>query len=158
MAAISQTTCSNAFSWMKVFEFKIKFHWNTFLGVQLTICQHWFRWWLGPIQVTGHFLNQCWPSSPMHIYAAPGGDELIRSNEMCTKHLIITFDPKLCYSTNSLCISKRSPDVMYLKLMPSWPNQRWAICIDHLGCARFARVLRKVDIKGTLWWVSARKT
>ena len=32
MAAISQTTCSNTFPWMKIFEFQIKFHWNIFLG------------------------------------------------------------------------------------------------------------------------------
>ena len=30
MAAISQTTCSNAFSLMKIFEFETKFHWNMF--------------------------------------------------------------------------------------------------------------------------------
>ena len=33
IAAISQTTCSNAFSWMKIFEVQIKYHWNMFLGV-----------------------------------------------------------------------------------------------------------------------------
>ena len=43
MDAISQTTFSSAFSWMKMFEFRLKFHWNLFLRVQLTIFQHWFR-------------------------------------------------------------------------------------------------------------------
>ena len=43
MDAISQTTFSNAFSWMKMFEFQLKFHWSLFLGVQLTIFQHWLR-------------------------------------------------------------------------------------------------------------------
>ena len=38
-----QTTISDAFSWMKMIEFKFKFHWNLFPGVQLTINQHWFR-------------------------------------------------------------------------------------------------------------------
>ena len=38
-----QTTFSNAFSWMKIVIFQIKFHWSLFLRVQLTICQHWFR-------------------------------------------------------------------------------------------------------------------
>ena len=33
MDAISQTTFWNVFSWMKIFEFQIKFHWNMFLGV-----------------------------------------------------------------------------------------------------------------------------
>ena len=42
MAAISQTTLSNAFSWMKILEFRWKFHWSLFLRVLLTIFQHWF--------------------------------------------------------------------------------------------------------------------
>ena len=37
--AISQTTFSSAFSSMKMFEFRLKFHWNLFLRVQLTIVQ-----------------------------------------------------------------------------------------------------------------------
>ena len=43
MDAISQTAFSNAFSWMKMFEYRLKFHWNLFLRVQLTTSQHWFR-------------------------------------------------------------------------------------------------------------------
>ena len=41
--AISQTTFSNAFSWLKMFEFRLKFHWSLFPRVQLTISQQWFR-------------------------------------------------------------------------------------------------------------------
>ena len=53
MNNISQTTFSTAFSWMKMFEFRLKFHWRLFLWVQLTIffgntsdlmlclCKHW---------------------------------------------------------------------------------------------------------------------
>ena len=41
--AILQTTFSNAFSWMKMFEFRLNFHWSLFLRAQLTIFQHWFR-------------------------------------------------------------------------------------------------------------------
>ena len=40
--AISQTTFSSAFPWMKMFEFRLKFHWSLFLRVHLTIFQHWF--------------------------------------------------------------------------------------------------------------------
>ena len=43
MDAISQTTFSNAFSSMKTFEFRLKFHWSLFPRVQLTIFHHWFR-------------------------------------------------------------------------------------------------------------------
>ena len=41
-AAISQTTLSIAFSWMKMLELRLNFHWSLFLRVQLTIFQHWF--------------------------------------------------------------------------------------------------------------------
>ena len=33
----------HSFSWMKMYEFRLRFHWNLFLGAQLTISQHWFR-------------------------------------------------------------------------------------------------------------------
>ena len=42
MAAFSQTTSLNAFSWIEIYECRIKFHWNLFLR-DLTIFQHWFR-------------------------------------------------------------------------------------------------------------------
>ena len=42
-AATFQTTFSNAFSWMKIYEFQLRFHWGLFLSVQLTMFQHWFR-------------------------------------------------------------------------------------------------------------------
>ena len=40
---ISQTTFSNAFSRMKMNEFRLGFHWSLFLRFELTIFQHWFR-------------------------------------------------------------------------------------------------------------------
>ena len=49
-----------------------EFHWSLFLGVQLTIRQHWFRKWLGVKQATSHYLNQCWPCSLMQIWSARG--------------------------------------------------------------------------------------
>ena len=60
MAAVSQTMISNAFSWMKMYEFHLKFHLSLFLRFQLTIFQHWFRYWLGAVQATSHYLNQWW--------------------------------------------------------------------------------------------------
>ena len=76
MPAISQTTLSNSFSWMKMLEFRLKFHWNLFLRVQLTIFQHWFRWWLGADQATSHYLNQWWLGCRC-IYASLCLNELI---------------------------------------------------------------------------------
>ena len=43
IATISQTTFSNAFSWMKMYEFRLKFHESLFLSFELTIFSHWFR-------------------------------------------------------------------------------------------------------------------
>ena len=43
MDAISQTTFSSAFSWMKIFQLRLKFHWSLFPRVQSTIFQHWLR-------------------------------------------------------------------------------------------------------------------
>ena len=43
MAAIFQTTFSNAFSWIKSHEFWLRFQWSLFLRVQLIIFEHWFR-------------------------------------------------------------------------------------------------------------------
>ena len=69
---ISQTAFSNPFSRMKSFVFWFEFHWSLFLRVQLTISQHWFRKWLGADQATSHYLKQCWPSSPTHIFGTKG--------------------------------------------------------------------------------------
>ena len=43
MVADSQMTLLNAFYWMKMLEFRLRFHWSLFLRVQLTIIQRWFR-------------------------------------------------------------------------------------------------------------------
>ena len=43
MDAIFQTTFSKGFSWMKMNEFCLRFHWKLFLRFELTIFQHWFR-------------------------------------------------------------------------------------------------------------------
>ena len=56
MAAIFQTAFSNAFSWIKIYQFRILFHWSLFPSVQLTIFQHWFRHSLA----TSHYLKQLW--------------------------------------------------------------------------------------------------
>ena len=51
--------------------FWLKSHWSLFLGVQLTITQHWFRWWLCQAIIWAH-------ADPIHwrIYAALGGYDL----------------------------------------------------------------------------------
>ena len=75
MDAISQTKFWSAFSWMEMFEFRLKFHWSLFPRVQLTILQHWFRQWLGAVQATSDYLNQWWLDY-RRIYASLGFKEL----------------------------------------------------------------------------------
>ena len=77
MAATLQTTFPNVFSWMKLHEFRLKFHWSLFLWVQLTIFQHWFRSWIDADQATSHYLNQWWLVY-QRIYAWLCPDELKR--------------------------------------------------------------------------------
>ena len=76
MAAIFQMTFLNTFSWMKMYDFWSRFHWNLFLRVKLTIFQHWFIWWLGTDQATSHYLNQ-WYLVHRCIYALSGLNELM---------------------------------------------------------------------------------
>ena len=88
MAVIFQTTFSSGFSWTKMYEFRLKFHWSLFLRVQLTIFQHWFRYWLGAGQATSHFLNQWWLIY-RRIYASLGLNELttlVGYTMSCSRH------------------------------------------------------------------------
>ena len=77
MAATFQTTFSNAFSWMKMYEFQLRFHWSLFLRVQLTIFQHWVRQWLGADQATSHCLTQ-WRLVNWRIYTSLDVNELTK--------------------------------------------------------------------------------
>ena len=97
MDSISQTTFWSAFSWMKMFKFRITFHWSLFLRVQLTIIQHWFRQWLGAVQATGHYLNQ-WCLDYRRIYASLGLNELNRVYSVSHTyiHLAIYFIRRDC--------------------------------------------------------------
>ena len=52
MAAIFQTTFSNAFSWMKMYKFRLRFHWSLFPRVQLHQPWLWF--------ITGGYLVKRW--------------------------------------------------------------------------------------------------
>ena len=75
MATISQTTFSNAFSWMKISEFRLKFHQSLFLKAQL-------KWYSSIGSDNGLAPNRrqaiIWTNdSPIHgrIYAAWKGNE-----------------------------------------------------------------------------------
>ena len=56
--------CINNLLHIEVHSLEVKkflwFHryWNLFLGIQLTVSQHWFRLWLAAIQMTSHCYHQ----------------------------------------------------------------------------------------------------
>ena len=78
MATIFQTTFSYAFSWMKMNDIRLKFHWSLYLRFQLPIFQHWFRWWLAADQATSYYLNQWWLFY-QRIYVSLGLNEALWS-------------------------------------------------------------------------------
>ena len=69
-----QTTFLNVLSWMTMYKFRLKFHWSLIPRVQLTIFQQWFRYWLGAVQATSHYLSQWWLVY-RRIYASLGLNE-----------------------------------------------------------------------------------
>ena len=90
------TTFSNAFSWMKMYEFRLRFYWSLFPGVQLTIFQYWFKYWLGDEQATSHYLNQ-WLLDNWRIYASLGLNELIPYAATSRKLAVISSYP-VCHA------------------------------------------------------------
>ena len=62
---------------MKIYDFRLGFHWNLFLMFRLILIQHWFRWWLGAGQATSHYLGKWWLSL-WHLYASLGLNELMQ--------------------------------------------------------------------------------
>ena len=80
MAAILQQTFSDKFSCLKIVALLVKFHWNLFLKVTLTISQHRFRQWLGANQVTSHFCTYDGLLN-WHIYVPLSLNELIHERQ-----------------------------------------------------------------------------
>ena len=68
VAAVFQTTFWNGFSWIKMHQLRLIFHWSLFPRVQLTIFQHWFKY-------HRYHLNRWWLVH-WRIYASPGLNEL----------------------------------------------------------------------------------
>ena len=135
MAAISQTTFSNGFSWMKIYEFQLKFHWSLFLRVQLTIFQHWFRWWLGADEATSHYLNQWWLVY-RRIYASLGLNELTAFSSLKVLKLICQMRKghvPFQYDDVSSWISfgQESNYVAQVKLhlIKSWSSKKYVTCV-----------------------------
>ena len=113
---------------MKMFEFRLKFHWSLFLRVQLTIFQHWFRKWLGAVQATSHFLNQWWLDY-RRIYASLGLNELIRMSYF-TNSLLKWRQVRVTYSTGQADVIKQN---CWIELVMSTTDGKWLyMSISHV--------------------------
>ena len=93
-------TFSNAFSWMKMYQFRSRFHWSLFARVQLIISQHWFRWWLGAVQATSHYHNRWWVAY-WRIYASLGPNEFRPHNNIVSHKLLLDLS-LICQAHNGL--------------------------------------------------------
>ena len=96
MAAIFQTTFSNVFSCMKMYEFWERFHWRFFLRVQLTIFQHLVQImaWLPPgnkplsepmmVSLSTHICV----TQPQWVHVNPSMDEVSKFFRKCQMKLL----------------------------------------------------------------------
>ena len=185
MAAISQTTLSNVFSWMKMLEFRLKVHWSLFIRIQLTIFQYWFRWWLGADQATSHYLNQWWLDY-RRIYASLGLNEL-KDNwfiwhhfSRLWRHFLFNWaSPKICFSflkvlRNQLeCVAQYPestdiPNVVAICHISRWisptKSDKYAIfppldkIFENIMAWNFVilEASHKITISTTLWWLHSK--
>ena len=125
MDAIWQKIFSSAFSWMKMFEFRLKFHWSLFLRVQLTIFQYWFRLWLGAVQATSHYLNQWWLVY-RHIYASPDLNEFMKSVQLIWRSdnsNMIASNGNIFHVTGPLC--GESTSHLWISLTKAGDAELW---------------------------------
>ena len=84
---ILQTTFSNSFSSMKMYEFRLNFHWSLFLAVKLTIFQHCFIWLFGALSAPSHYLLQTHICVTQPQRVNPSGAETrIFKEKLCQYH------------------------------------------------------------------------
>ena len=145
MPTISHKIFSGAFSLMKGFVFRLKFHWSLFLRVDLTITQHWFRWWLGARRWHAIILTKAdWIH--WRKYAALGGDELtFRRYCLCQIRLV---DQK-----TSFTLASNIPRRFECCFTNAW--------FSHLCCYVVNLITETADICGGMslyWMISPLKT
>ena len=86
IAAISQTTFSNAFSWMEMYEFRLKFHSSLFLRLDWSAPSHYLdQWWLvywhkyAPLGLDGLLIDhdEYWRTERMALRRTERNDHLL---------------------------------------------------------------------------------
>ena len=132
MSAISQTTFSNAFSWMKSFVFWLKFYWSLFLRVQLIGSDNGL--------VPNRRQAIIWTNAdPIHwrIYAALGGDELKATETVYIQvyifillstvyfNLLTRSDTYMCQSTWTLFLKNKVCCLFKAKPLHEPKLDRW---------------------------------
>ena len=133
MATIPQTIFSDAFWQMKICVFWLKFHWSLFLGVQLLIIQHRFRFG------TKLLSEPIWPDSLTHI--CDTGEYELKEPDY--------FSPvKTCGTRHPGQHWFRSPPVPKQAIL--WTNAHWSSIVTQW--TRF-RLIHKMRLKmsSTKW-------
>ena len=117
---------------MKICVFRLRFHWNVSLRVQLTISQHWFRKWLGAGQAKIHYLNHWW----LDYWRINTSFDL---NELT--------DGSLYYDG----IYTITPDSLKCRIFEDVRTIRYSICVEcmHMGHSRIVRV----EVNKYHWWI-----
>ena len=128
---------SNELYWMKKYELRLWFHWSLFLRIQLTICQHWFRNWLGANQTRNHFLKLWWPKLLTHVYVTK--PQWVMEYWGISKYVRLGIYKKINYGKYICSVFKIaimcSQDYSSAKLViVSWPFKMLTkyICVDYL--------------------------
>ena len=106
--SILQSTSLNAFSYKKHFGFGVKIHIDEV--VQLSMCQQWFRDWLGAEHTTSYCLHEWWPSSLTHITLLSVNELSTKICFICINHIYFKFRTKLLFISVNMIDFYRIPD------------------------------------------------
>ena len=116
MADSLKMTFTNSFLCMKITLFWLKFHWNIFLRIQLTIHQHLFRYWCDAEQATSCYQYQLECGTWYHHPRRP--QCVLSRNLRIFK--VAAWHYRCCHNLKNSCIWDNS---QYCFLVPRSPSK-----------------------------------
>ena len=131
---------------MIILEFRSKFHWSLLLRVQLTIFQHWFRYWLGTGQATSHYLNQ-WLLNYQRIDVSFGLNELMLDLD-CWHNNWLGME---CWFTEFAWKVQLRVFLDDIVNWPYWPSSLFLSCYSCICTEKNGRALRHFQFFGWYW-------
>ena len=126
MTANFLTTFSNAFSWAKIYKFRLRFYISVFPMVRLTILKHWFRKWLGG-RPGAYMRHSAWMSWYIQCVQKSLHIAWTRFVLLCSlMHSDFTHIPMAASGTRTLgqtfLITVQQPWRIYVNSLPELPN------------------------------------